>query len=44
MGVSHSAALVVLMLFLLVFAALGLGFYQIYNMQKELKEIDKVRV
>ncbi|XP_036971630.1 tumor necrosis factor ligand superfamily member 6 [Acanthopagrus latus] len=40
MGVSYSAALVVLMLFLLVFAALGLGFYQIYNMQKELKDIE----
>ncbi|XP_035509594.1 tumor necrosis factor ligand superfamily member 6 [Morone saxatilis] len=43
MGVSTGAALVVLMLFLLVFAALGLEAYQIFKMQKELREIKEVK-
>lgn len=43
MGVSPGAALVVLMLFLLVFVALGLEAYQIYGMQKELREMRGVR-
>lgn len=42
-GVSHGTALVVLMLFLLVFAALGFQAYQIYNMQKELNDMKEVR-
>lgn len=36
-GMSTGAALVVLMLFLLVFTALGFEAYQIHNIQKELK-------
>lgn len=43
MGVSSGAALVVLMLFLLVFAALGFEAYQIKNLQKNLKEMQEVR-
>lgn len=43
MGVSSGAALVVLMLFLLVFAALGFEAYQIQNLQKNLKELQEVR-
>lgn len=43
MVVSFGGALIVLMLFLLVFAALGFGAYQIYNMQKELKKMKEVR-
>lgn len=43
MGVSPGAALVMLLLFLLVFAALGLEAYQIYGMQKELREMREVR-
>ncbi|XP_022615123.1 tumor necrosis factor ligand superfamily member 6-like [Seriola dumerili] len=39
MGVSPSLALVVLMLFLLVFAALGFEAYQIHTMQIELKQM-----
>ncbi|KAK5869979.1 hypothetical protein PBY51_024651 [Eleginops maclovinus] len=42
MGVSPGLALIVLMLFLLVFAALGLEAYQIINMQEELRELKKV--
>lgn len=42
-GVSPGTALVVLMLFLLVFAALGFQAYQIYNMQKELNDMKEVR-
>nr|XP_046248395.1 tumor necrosis factor ligand superfamily member 6 [Scatophagus argus] len=41
-GVSPGVALVVLMLFLLVFAALGFEAYQINNMQKELREMREV--
>lgn len=43
MGVSPCLALVVLMLFLLVFGSLGFEAYQIYNMQMELRDIRKVR-
>ncbi|XP_045905988.1 tumor necrosis factor ligand superfamily member 6 [Micropterus dolomieu] len=42
MGVSPGVALVVLMLFLLVFAALGFEAYQIQNMQKQLREMREV--
>lgn len=43
MGVSSGVALMVLMLFLLVFAALGFEAYQIQNLQKNLKEMQEVR-
>lgn len=43
MGVGSGAALVVLMLFLLVFAALGFEAYQIQNLQKDLKDMQEVR-
>ncbi|KAM3619047.1 uncharacterized protein V6R79_002177 [Siganus canaliculatus] len=43
MGVSPGLALVVLMLFLLVFAGLGFEAYQIHTMQKKLKEMEKVK-
>ncbi|TKS74787.1 Tumor necrosis factor ligand superfamily member 6 CD95 ligand [Collichthys lucidus] len=43
MVVSFGGALIVLMLFLLVFAALGVGAYQIYNMQKELKKMKEAK-
>lgn len=43
MGVSPGLALVVLMLFLLVFAALGFEAYQITSMEKELERMRKVR-
>ncbi|XP_027145873.1 tumor necrosis factor ligand superfamily member 6 isoform X3 [Larimichthys crocea] len=43
MVVSFGGALIVLMLFLLVFAALGFGAYQIYNMQKELKKMKEAK-
>lgn len=43
MGVSPCLAMIVLMLFLLVFAALGFEAFQIYKMQMELKEMKKVR-
>lgn len=43
MGVSSGAALVVLMLFLLVFATLGFEAYQIQNLQKKLKAMQEVR-
>lgn len=36
MGVNCCLAMIVLMLFLLVFAALGIGAYQLHNMQIEL--------
>lgn len=39
MGVSPCMALVVLMLFLLVFAGLGFEAYEIYKMQKELRQV-----
>lgn len=39
MGVSPCTALVVLMLFLLVFAGLGFEAYEIYEMKKELKQV-----
>ncbi|XP_068449241.1 tumor necrosis factor ligand superfamily member 6 isoform X2 [Clinocottus analis] len=42
MGVSPGVALIVLMLFLLVFVALGFEAYQIRNMQAELSEMRKV--
>ncbi|MEQ2236835.1 hypothetical protein ILYODFUR_016680 [Ilyodon furcidens] len=42
MGVSPSLAMVVLMLFLLVFAALGFEAWQILNIQKKLKDVEKV--
>ncbi|XP_037626744.1 tumor necrosis factor ligand superfamily member 6 isoform X1 [Sebastes umbrosus] len=42
MGVSYGGALVVLMLFLLMFAALGFEAYQINNMQEELRQMQKV--
>lgn len=42
-GMSTGAALVVLMLFLLVFTALGFEAYQIHNIQKELKGRQEVR-
>lgn len=38
-GVSPCTALVVLMLFLLVFAGLGFEAYEIYKMQKELQQV-----
>lgn len=38
-GVSPCTALVVLMLFLLVFAGLGFEAHQIYEMQKELRQV-----
>ncbi|XP_053179162.1 tumor necrosis factor ligand superfamily member 6 [Scomber japonicus] len=41
MGVSPGLAMVVLCLFLLVFAALGFEFYQIYNLKTELKNIKR---
>lgn len=43
MGISPCLAMVVLLLFLLVFAGLGFEAYQIYNMQAELREIRQVR-
>ncbi|XP_039668119.1 tumor necrosis factor ligand superfamily member 6 isoform X2 [Perca fluviatilis] len=43
MGVSPGLALVVLFLFLLVFAALGFEAYQINHMQQELKELRTVQ-
>lgn len=43
MGVSPCLALVVMLLFLLVFGALGFEAYQIYNMQTELREMRQVR-
>lgn len=42
-GMSTGAALVVLMLFLLIFTALGFEAYQIHNIQKELKGRQEVR-
>ncbi|XP_029286387.1 tumor necrosis factor ligand superfamily member 6 isoform X2 [Cottoperca gobio] len=42
MGVSPGLALIVLMLFLLVFAALAFEAYQIYNMQEELRGMRQV--
>uniref|UniRef100_H2VDK4 Fas ligand (TNF superfamily, member 6) n=1 Tax=Takifugu rubripes TaxID=31033 RepID=H2VDK4_TAKRU len=39
MGVSPCTALVVLMLFLLVFAGLGFEAYEIYQMKKELRQV-----
>ncbi|XP_034386762.1 LOW QUALITY PROTEIN: tumor necrosis factor ligand superfamily member 6 [Cyclopterus lumpus] len=42
MGVGPGAALVVLMLFLLVFVSLGFEAYQIHNMQVEMREMRKV--
>ncbi|XP_028301291.1 tumor necrosis factor ligand superfamily member 6 [Gouania willdenowi] len=42
-GIGHGAAVVVLLLFLLVFAALGFEAYQIFNIQKTLKEIKQVK-
>ncbi|XP_029987273.1 tumor necrosis factor ligand superfamily member 6 [Sphaeramia orbicularis] len=39
MGVSYGLVFVVLMLFLLVFAALGIGAWKIINIQRELQEI-----
>lgn len=42
MGISHSLAMIVLLLFLLVFAALGFEAYQIYQMQTEMKQIRQV--
>lgn len=39
MGVSPCTALMVLMLFLLVFAGLGFEAYEIYKMQKELRQV-----
>ncbi|XP_074525019.1 tumor necrosis factor ligand superfamily member 6 [Halichoeres trimaculatus] len=42
MGVRPCAALLVLMLFLLVFAALGFGAFQIDRMQRQLKELKQV--
>lgn len=38
-GVSPCTALVVLMLFLLVFAGLGFEAYEIYKLQKELQQV-----
>lgn len=43
MGVRPCAAVLVLMLFLLVFAALGFGAFQIDRMQRELRELKQVR-
>ena len=43
MGISPSLAMIVLMLFLLVFAALGFEAYQILDMQKKMKDMGKVR-
>lgn len=43
MGAVPGVSLVVLFLFLLVFAAMGVGAYQIYNMQKELRQMREVR-
>lgn len=43
MGVSHCTALVVLMLFLLVFAGLGFEAYEIFKMQKELRQVRRFR-
>ncbi|TNM87462.1 hypothetical protein fugu_005683 [Takifugu bimaculatus] len=42
MGVSPCTALVVLMLFLLVFAGLGFEAYEIYQMKKELRQVKPV--
>ncbi|XP_042273048.1 tumor necrosis factor ligand superfamily member 6 [Thunnus maccoyii] len=42
MGVSPGLAMVVLFLFLLVFAALGFETYQIYKIKAEMKEMKKV--
>uniref|UniRef100_A0A3Q3VVB7 THD domain-containing protein n=1 Tax=Mola mola TaxID=94237 RepID=A0A3Q3VVB7_MOLML len=44
MGVSPSIALVVLMLFLLVFGALGFESYQIFKMQKELMQLGEKQI
>lgn len=43
MGVSRSLVTIVLMLFLLVFAALGFEAWQILNLQKKLKDVEKVQ-
>lgn len=43
LGVSYSLALILLLLFLLVFAALGFEAYQILHIQKQLKDARKVR-
>ncbi|KAM7410284.1 hypothetical protein PAMA_001634 [Pampus argenteus] len=43
MGVSHSLAIVVLFLFLLVFGALGFEAYQIYKIQKEIEGMRQVK-
>ncbi|XP_034568022.1 tumor necrosis factor ligand superfamily member 6 [Notolabrus celidotus] len=43
MGVRPGTALLVLMLFLLVFAALGFEGFQIYRMQRELKELRQAK-
>ncbi|XP_012721853.3 tumor necrosis factor ligand superfamily member 6 [Fundulus heteroclitus] len=42
MGASPSLAMVLLMLFLLVFAALGFEAWQIQNIQKKIKDVEKV--
>ncbi|XP_034003164.1 tumor necrosis factor ligand superfamily member 6 [Trematomus bernacchii] len=42
MGVSPALSLIVLMLFLLVFVALGFEAYQVINMQGEMRELKKV--
>ncbi|XP_054645827.1 tumor necrosis factor ligand superfamily member 6 [Dunckerocampus dactyliophorus] len=42
MGVIPGLATVMLLLFVLVFAALGFGGYQIYNMQAEMRDIRKI--
>ncbi|XP_041862771.1 tumor necrosis factor ligand superfamily member 6 isoform X2 [Melanotaenia boesemani] len=44
MGISPSLAMVVLLLFLLVFAALGFEAYQILDIQKKMKAIEKVEL
>ncbi|XP_076009595.1 tumor necrosis factor ligand superfamily member 6 isoform X2 [Genypterus blacodes] len=42
MGVGHSLVVTVLMIFLLVFATLGLGAYEIYKIRAELAEMRKI--
>ncbi|XP_029939884.1 tumor necrosis factor ligand superfamily member 6 isoform X1 [Salarias fasciatus] len=43
MGVSAGLTVVVLLLFLLVFAALGFEAYQIFNIQKEVRDMKKIK-
>ncbi|CAL8254710.1 unnamed protein product [Merluccius merluccius] len=43
MGISHNVAIVLLLLFLLVFAFMGIGSYQIHKLQGDLRSMHEVR-